>query len=134
ILSHNIIYIFFQAEDGIRDRNVTGVQTCALPISTPSYNSFPNLIKGNDRKIVETPLIYDESKKEYFLNTEEFTNLCAREDVTLYIHCNPHNPTGKVWSKEELSEIKKICQENNVYLISDEIHMDFVRPKEDFVS
>lgn len=103
-------------------------------LTTPSYNSFPNLIKGNDRKIVETPLIYDESKKEYFLNTEEFTNLCAREDVTLYIHCNPHNPTGKVWSKEELSEIKKICQENKVYLISDEIHMDFVRPKEDFVS
>ena len=103
-------------------------------LTTPSYNSFPNLIKGNDRKRVETPLIYDEDKKEYFLNTEEFRELCSRKDVTLYIHCNPHNPTGKVWSKEELLEIKNICLEENVYLISDEIHMDFVRPKEDFVS
>ena len=103
-------------------------------LTTPSYNSFPNLIKGNDRTRVETPLIYDEDKKEYSLNTKEFRELCSREDVTLYIHCNPHNPTGKVWSKEELLEIKNICQENDVYLISDEIHMDFVRPKEDFVS
>ena len=103
-------------------------------LTTPSYNSFPNLIKGNDRTRVETPLIYDEDKREYFLNTEEFRELCSREDVTLYIHCNPHNPTGKIWSEEELLEIKTICKENDVYLISDEIHMDFVRPKEDFVS
>ncbi|CAD2073344.1 aminotransferase [Jeotgalicoccus coquinae] len=103
-------------------------------LTTPSYNSFPNLIKGNDRTRVETPLIYDEDKREYFLNTEEFRELCSREDVTLYIHCNPHNPTGKIWSEEELLEIKNICKENDVYLISDEIHMDFVRPKEDFVS
>lgn len=103
-------------------------------LTTPSYNSFPNLIKGNDRKIMESPLIYDDESKEYFLNIEQFKTLCERDDVTLYIHCNPHNPTGKVWSKKELEEIKNICAENDVYLISDEIHMDFVRPKEDFVS
>lgn len=103
-------------------------------LTTPSYNSFPNLIKGNDREIVESPLIYDEKAKEYFLDVEQFTALCEREDVTLYIHCNPHNPTGKVWTEEELVAIKNICAENNVYLISDEIHMDFVRPKSEFVS
>lgn len=103
-------------------------------LTTPSYNSFPNLIKGNDRQIVESPLIYDDEKKEFYLDTEHFKSLCEREDVTLYIHCNPHNPTGKVWSKEEMTEIKQICKDNNVYLISDEIHMDFVRPKEKFVS
>ncbi len=103
-------------------------------LTTPSYNSFPNLIKGNDRKIVESPLIYDAEVKEYFLDVEGFTKLCEDDSVTLYIHCNPHNPTGKVWSKAELETIKRICQDNNVYLVSDEIHMDFVRPKEDFVS
>mgnify|MGYP001033292868 CR=1 FL=1 len=103
-------------------------------LTTPSYNSFPNLIQGNDRKIIESPLVYDEDKKEYFLDTESFKKLCERDDVSLYIHCNPHNPTGKVWTLSELKEIKQICKDNNVYLISDEIHMDFVRPKEDFVS
>ena len=103
-------------------------------LTTPSYNSFPNLIKGNDRQIVESPLLFDENKREYRLDVEGFTELCQRDDVTLYIHCNPHNPTGKVWDKAELEEIKAICQENDVYLISDEIHMDFVRPKTDFVS
>ena len=103
-------------------------------ITTPSYNIFPNLIESNHRKIVESPLIYDKRSKEYFLDVDHFTSLCRNENVTMYIHCNPHNPTGKVWSKDELETIKNICEANNVYLVSDEIHMDFVRPKEDFVS
>src|SRR5699024_12723211 len=63
-----------------------------------------------------------------------FMSLYERDDISMYIHCNPHNPTGKVWNREELKTIKEICASNNVYLMSDEIHMDFVRPKEDFVS
>ena len=103
-------------------------------LTTPSYNKFPSLIESNNRKIVESPLIYDKDLKEYFLDVNHFTSLCERDDVSMYIHCNPHNPTGKVWTREELQTIKDICAANNIYLISDEIHMDFVRPKEDFVS
>lgn len=103
-------------------------------ITTPSYNVFPSLIENNNRNIIESPLIYDDILKEYFLDINHFTSLCERDDVTMYIHCNPHNPTGKVWSRDELETIKDICKINNVYLVSDEIHMDFVRPKEDFTS
>lgn len=103
-------------------------------LTTPSYNMFPSLIESNNRQIVESPLIFDDELKEYFLDVDYFTSLCERDDISMYIHCNPHNPTGKVWNREELKTIKEICASNNVYLISDEIHMDFVRPKEDFVS
>lgn len=101
-------------------------------ITTPSYNAFIGQLKGNNREIVDCPFIEDE--EGYQFDFENFEALCKREDVKVYIHCNPHNPTGKVWTGNELRKIREICRENGVFIISDEIHMDFVRPKEDFVS
>ncbi len=101
-------------------------------LTTPSYNAFIGQMKGNNREIVECPFIEDETG--YQFDFENFEALCKREDVKVYIHCNPHNPTGKVWTEGELRQIREICIENNVFLLSDEIHMDFVRPKNSFVS
>lgn len=123
--------VLFTAGEALRQVTNEGD---GIILTTPSYNIFPSLIESNKRKIVESPLLYDENLKEYCLDIKQFTSLCERDDVRMYIHCSPHNPTGKVWTREELKTIKDICAANNVYLISDEIHMDFVRPKEDFVS
>ncbi|AKG74311.1 MalY/PatB family protein [Salinicoccus halodurans] len=101
-------------------------------LTTPSYNAFISQLKGNGRKIVDCPFIEDE--KGYQFDFEHFETLCKREDVKVYIHCNPHNPTGKVWTGSELRKIREICMANGVFLISDEIHMDFARPRSSFVS
>ncbi|WP_020007467.1 MalY/PatB family protein [Salinicoccus albus] len=101
-------------------------------LTTPSYNAFLGLLENNDRQLAECPFIEDENG--FSFDFEKFQTLCERDDVKAYIHCNPHNPTGKIWLKSEMERIREICLENNVYLISDEIHMDFVRPKESFVS
>lgn len=101
-------------------------------ITTPSYNAFIGQLKGNERKIVDCPFMEDSDG--YQFDFDHFETLCKRDDVKVYIHCNPHNPTGKVWTRRELEKIRQICKKNGVFIVSDEIHMDFVRPKENFVS
>ena len=59
---------------------------------------------------------------------EDFVAKAARDDVKLCILCSPHNPVGRVWTKEELCKIADICLENNVYLLDDEIHSDLIMP------
>lgn len=101
-------------------------------LNSPTYNSFIKLFKGNKREMVPSPLIEEDG--EYKFDFENFEALCKVPENKVFIHCNPHNPTGKVWTKEENAKIKSICLENNVFIVSDEIHMDFVRPKESFSS
>lgn len=101
-------------------------------LTMPSYNAFIGMLKGNGREIVDCPLIRNQDA--YAFDFGHFEKLCRREDVKAYIHCSPHNPTGKVWTRDELVKIRNICLRTGVFLISDEIHMDFARPKGEFVS
>lgn len=101
-------------------------------LNMPTYNAFLKVLKGNDREVVSCPLI--EENNEYSFDFEHFEKLCQKPENKVFVHCNPHNPTGKVWSREDLEKMKDICLSNDVFFISDEIHMDFVRPKEKFVS
>lgn len=101
-------------------------------LNMPTYNAFLKVLKGNDRKVVPAPLI--EEAGEYSFDFEHFEVLCREPENKVFVHCNPHNPTGRVWTREELQKMKDICLENDVFFVSDEIHMDFVRPKEKFVS
>lgn len=101
-------------------------------LNMPTYNAFLKVLKGNDRKVVPAPLI--EEDDEYSFDFEHFEALCREPENKVFVHCNPHNPTGRVWTREELQKMKDICLENEVFFVSDEIHMDFVRPKEKFVS
>lgn len=94
-------------------------------VTAPSYNGFLNLIEANNRELIECGLTLTETGFE--LDFDKFEELCKRESTKVYVHCNPHNPTGKVWSDEENKRIYDICKRHNVQLISDEIHMDFVR-------
>jgi len=61
-------------------------------------------------------------------------SISVAEEVKLLIHCSPHNPTGRLWSLEELERLLAICRRHQVYLISDEIHQDFVSAGNHFVS
>lgn len=94
-------------------------------VNIPSYNNFLNLINGNKRMIVGCDLYDDED--QYSMDFVQFEYLCQMPQNKVFLFCNPHNPTGKVFTEEEILKIIEICEKHNVYIISDEIHMDFVR-------
>ncbi len=100
-------------------------QSDSVLIHTPAYYPFEACIKKSNRTPIHSSLICTDGY--YTINFEEFEEICARPEVTLYILCSPHNPTGRVFSEEELLKIYNICKKNNVAIISDEIHMDLTR-------
>jgi cystathionine beta-lyase len=90
----------------------------------PVYYPFDSSVKLNGRHVVECPLNYE--NESYSCDFELFEKVIVDNDVKLFVLCNPHNPIGKVWTKEELYQIGMICKKHGVIVVSDEIHMDFV--------
>jgi cystathionine beta-lyase len=95
-------------------------------IQTPVYNIFFNSILNNGRQVIENPLKYD--GENYQIDFEDLEEKLADTQTTLMILCNPHNPIGKIWSKEELRRIGELCHKYHVFVISDEIHCDLTDP------
>ncbi|WP_296877070.1 MalY/PatB family protein [Thomasclavelia sp.] len=95
-------------------------------IFTPVYYPFYKAIENNGRKIVKCPLINNEG--HYEIDFALFEKLAKDSKNTLLILCSPHNPISRVWSKEELEKVAKICLENNIIILSDEIHEDLIMP------
>ncbi|MCL2077579.1 MAG: pyridoxal phosphate-dependent aminotransferase [Oscillospiraceae bacterium] len=93
-------------------------------IQTPVYYPFFEVIRDNGRNLVMNPLNYNEGN--YSIDFDDFESKIKTENVKLFILCNPHNPVGRVWTRVELERLNKICADNNVLVISDEIHCDFV--------
>ncbi|MFZ4844464.1 cystathione beta-lyase [Enterococcus sp. DIV1083b] len=94
-------------------------------VQTPAYDAFYKMIKENKRKIVPNALIYN--AKSYRIDFEELTRLMAQPENKVLLLCSPHNPTGRVWQKDELQRIIELAKTHDVFIISDEIHMDIVR-------
>ena len=94
-------------------------------VQTPAYDAFYKMIKENKRKIVPNALIYD--AKSYRIDFEELTRLMAQPENKVLLLCSPHNPTGRVWQKDELQRVIELAKTHDVFIISDEIHMDIVR-------
>ena len=94
-------------------------------IQQPVYYPFSSVIKDNERKMVSNDLKQDESGR-YVIDFEDFEEKIIKENVKLFILCNPHNPVGRVWSEEELIRLGDICYKHHVIVVSDEIHADFV--------
>ena len=90
-------------------------------IQTPVYSEFYDINEDNERIVIENRFI--EKNGEYSLNLEDLENK-LKENPKLFIFCNPHNPLGHVWTREELKAIGNLCRKYNVPLISDEIHAD----------
>ena len=95
-------------------------------IQPPVYYPFQDIIRNNGRRPRENMLVQDEGG-QYQINFENLEELAEEETTKLMILCNPHNPVGRVWKEWELLEIARICRKNDILLISDEIHADFVR-------
>ena len=93
-------------------------------IQTPVYHYFAISIKNSGCEVLENELIYENGK--YSVDLEDFENKIKTHNPKLFILCNPHNPVGKVFSKDELKAMGEICQKHNVLVVSDEIHRDLV--------
>ena len=93
-------------------------------IQSPVYHVFFYVIEDNNRKVLENELIFRDGKYEI-----DFDDLDEKlSKVKMMILCNPQNPVGKIWSKEELGKIGELCKKHDVILISDEIHCDLTDP------
>lgn len=94
-------------------------------ILTPSYGPFGGAARRHKLELVCSALVRTE--EGFVIDFDDFARKAADPAVKLCIFCNPHNPTGRVWTREELTRVGEICLENGVYLISDEIHCDLLR-------
>lgn len=97
----------------------------AVLIQQPVYYPFANVVRSNDRKLIVSDLVKREDGK-FETDYEDFEKKITENDVKLFILCNPHNPVGRAWKKEELLKIGRICRDHKVFVFSDEIHFDFI--------
>ena len=97
-------------------------------IQTPVYPPFASAVKDNGRELVENPLIKDE-KGYYTIDFEDLEKKLSLDEVKLFILCNPHNPVGRVWKKEELLKMGELCKKYNVRILADEIWRDLIMPE-----
>lgn len=95
-------------------------------VQTPVYNCFFSSIRNQGCQIVENRLVRKDDS--YVIDWEDFERKCADEKTTVFLLCNPHNPTGRVWTREELKNMGDICARHHVFVISDEIHCELVMP------
>lgn len=93
-------------------------------ITPPVYYPFKDAVVNNNRTLVESPLMRLED--HYELDYEDFERKIKEQNVKLFIFCTPHNPVGRVWTKEEIVKVLDICKKYGVYVIADEIHQDII--------
>ena len=101
--------------------------TDKILIQTPVYPPFASAVKDNGRELVENPLIKD-GKGYYTIDFEDLEKKLSLDEVKLFILCNPHNPVGRVWKKEELLKMGELCKKYNVRILADEIWRDLIMP------
>ena len=94
-------------------------------IQPPVYYPFKEVVEDNHRRLVNNTLVLG-GDGTYTIDYEDFEKKIIEENVKLFILCNPHNPVGRVWTKEELERLGDICLKHGVFVVSDEIHADFV--------
>lgn len=98
---------------------------------TPVYNIFFNSVVNNGRYVVECPLSYD--GESYEVDFEALEEVLSDPQTTMLIFCNPHNPVGKIWTKETMEQIGELCWKYHVVVISDEIHCELTDPGKSYV-
>ncbi len=99
-------------------------------VQTPVYNCFFSSIRNQGCMVEENHLVY--KNNTYVVDWDDFERKCADSRVRIFLLCNPHNPAGRVWKKEELLRMGEICQKHDVFVISDEIHCELVMPGNDY--
>ena len=121
---------------------ITGIMWCigaftktndAIAVLTPVYGAFDARANDAYRRIVAVPLHRTLSNK-YTIDYDSFESAISQNGVKVFIHCNPHNPVGHVWTEEEMDRLFSICKQHNVLIISDEIHQDLITGSTPFTS
>ena len=100
-------------------------------ILSPAYNCFFSSIRNNGCEVLESVL--KRFQLSFEIDFDDFERKCADEKTTLFLLCNPHNPTGRVWTREELQCMYEICHRHGVKIASDEIHCELIMPGYKFV-
>lgn len=94
-------------------------------VQTPAYDAFYKVIRGNNRIVVANELIYDDGA--YSIDFDLLAEQMKERNNKALLLCSPHNPTGRVWTSSELTQIVALSKKYDVFIISDEIHMDILR-------
>lgn len=107
------------------------IKALALPgekvlVQTPVYNCFFSSIRNQGCEVLESRLLRKDDS--YVIDWDDFECKCADEKTTVFLLCNPHNPAGRVWTRDELEKIGTICRRHHVFVISDEIHCELTMP------
>lgn len=107
------------------------IKALALPgekvlVQTPVYNCFFSSIRNQGCEVLESRLLRKDDS--YVIDWDDFERKCADEKTTVFLLCNPHNPAGRVWTRDELEKIGTICRRHHVFVISDEIHSELTMP------
>ena len=102
-----------------------------IVVLTPIYNIFFNSILNNGRVVLECPLV--ERDGRYEIDFIDLESKLSDPQTTMMILCNPHNPIGKIWNREELEKIGELCEKHHVVVVSDEIHCDLTDPGKSYL-
>lgn len=97
----------------------------AVLLQYPVYHPFSKVIQDNGRKVVSSDLVYGEDGS-YHIDFRDFEEKLVTSKAKLFFLCSPHNPVGRVWTREELLQLGDLCIKYGVVVVSDEIHQDFV--------
>lgn len=97
---------------------------------SPDYNCFFSSIRNNGCEVSETYLVFKDGRWQ--VDWQDFEQKCADEKTSLFLLCSPHNPTGRIWTKEELARMNDICLRYDVKVVSDEIHCELTMPGHQF--
>ncbi len=107
------------------------LSTPKVLVQTPVYNCFFSSIRNNGCVLAENPLRMENHR--YLIDWDDFEKNCADPAVKVFLLCNPHNPAGRVWTREELEKMGSICLKHGVFVISDEIHCEFTMPGHTYI-
>ena len=95
-------------------------------IQSPVYNAFFNIIRNNGRRVLESELTYRDGA--YSMDFADLETKLSDPKTKMFVLCNPHNPVGRIWSRDELDKVGELCHKHGVLVISDEIHCDITDP------
>lgn len=121
---------------------ITGIMWCigaftkpndAIVVLSPVYGAFDTSASNAQRQIIAIPMKRSDDNR-YTVDYNVFETAIAKHDVKLFIHCNPHNPVGHVWTENEMDQLFSICERHKVLIISDEIHQDLITGPTPFTS
>lgn len=101
-------------------------------INTPAYDPFAEAVVHNERQLFCSPLINEDNR--YYLDFADMERQMQKENIKVFIFCSPQNPSGRIWTKEELYRLSELCIKYDVLLVCDEIHRDIVFKGQKFTS